>query len=42
MGLTKWLDSTNHNPADLAEHVQARVIVDGRDYLDVISWQQAS
>jgi UDPglucose 6-dehydrogenase len=39
--LTEWQEFVDLEPADLAERVRARVIVDGRDCLDVDRWQQA-
>ncbi|AKN15404.1 UDP-glucose dehydrogenase family protein [Mycobacterium haemophilum] len=39
--LTEWPEFIDLDPADLADHVRARVIVDGRNCLDVARWQQA-
>lgn len=39
--LTEWSEFVDLDPADLAERVRARVIVDGRNCLDVRRWQRA-
>ncbi|CDO86638.1 UDP-glucose 6-dehydrogenase [Mycobacterium triplex] len=39
--LTEWQEFTNLDPADLADRVRARVVVDGRNCLDVERWSQA-
>lgn len=39
--LTEWQEFTNLDPDDLADRVRARVIVDGRNCLDVERWSQA-
>jgi UDPglucose 6-dehydrogenase len=39
--LTEWRQFIDLDPKDLAERVRARVIVDGRNCLDVARWQQA-
>ncbi|OBJ64303.1 UDP-glucose dehydrogenase family protein [Mycobacterium colombiense] len=39
--LTEWRQFVNMDPDDLADRVRARVIVDGRNCLDVARWQQA-
>src|SRR6202008_3894701 len=39
--LTEWQEFTDLDPDDLASRVRARVIVDGRNCLDVARWQQA-
>lgn len=39
--LTEWSAFVDLDPADLAERVRARVIVDGRNCLDVRRWQRA-
>ncbi|OBJ20882.1 UDP-glucose dehydrogenase family protein [Mycobacterium colombiense] len=39
--LTEWRQFVDMDPDDLADRVRARVIVDGRNCLDVARWQQA-
>ncbi|OBJ47565.1 UDP-glucose/GDP-mannose dehydrogenase family protein [Mycobacterium sp. 1423905.2] len=39
--LTEWREFVDLDPNDLADRVRARVIVDGRNCLDVARWQQA-
>src|SRR5271170_8472476 len=39
--LTEWREFVELDPADLADQVRARVVVDGRTCLDVARWQQA-
>jgi len=39
--LTEWREFVDLDPDDLADRVRARVIVDGRNCLNVASWQQA-
>lgn len=39
--LTEWPEFTNLDPDDLADRVRARVVVDGRNCLDVERWKQA-
>ncbi|OBA80560.1 UDP-glucose 6-dehydrogenase [Mycobacterium sp. 1164966.3] len=39
--LTEWQEFVDLEPDDLAEQVRARVIVDGRNCLDVQRWQRA-
>src|ERR1700754_2786518 len=39
--LTEWREFVDLDPNDLADQVRARVIVDGRNCLDVRKWQQA-
>lgn len=39
--LTEWREFVDLDPNDLADRVRARVIVDGRNCLDVLRWQQA-
>jgi UDPglucose 6-dehydrogenase len=39
--LTEWQEFTDLDPDDLADQVRARVIVDGRNCLDVSRWQLA-
>lgn len=39
--LTEWRQFVDMDPNDLADRVRARVIVDGRNCLDVARWQQA-
>jgi UDPglucose 6-dehydrogenase len=39
--LTEWRQFVDLDPDDLADRVRARVIVDGRNCLDVARWQQA-
>jgi UDPglucose 6-dehydrogenase len=39
--LTEWREFVELDPADLADQVRARVVVDGRNCLDVTRWQQA-
>jgi UDPglucose 6-dehydrogenase len=39
--LTEWRQFIDLDPKDLADRVRARVIVDGRNCLDVARWQQA-
>ncbi len=39
--LTEWRQFVELDPEDLADQVRARVIVDGRNCLDVARWQQA-
>jgi UDPglucose 6-dehydrogenase len=39
--LTEWPEFVDLDPEDLADHVRAKVIVDGRNCLDVRRWQQA-
>lgn len=39
--LTEWPAFVDLDPGDLADHVRAKVIVDGRNCLDVARWQQA-
>ena len=39
--LTEWQEFVDLDPADLANTVRAKVIVDGRNCLDVARWQSA-
>jgi UDPglucose 6-dehydrogenase len=39
--LTEWPEFVDLDPADLADRVRAKVVVDGRNCLDVHRWQQA-
>ncbi|MGV0043008.1 UDP-glucose dehydrogenase family protein [Mycobacterium colombiense] len=39
--LTEWRQFVDMDPEDLADRVRARVIVDGRNCLDVARWQRA-
>lgn len=39
--LTEWAEFVNLDPDDLAAQVRARVIVDGRNCLDIERWQRA-
>jgi UDPglucose 6-dehydrogenase len=39
--LTEWRQFVDMDPNDLADRVRARVIVDGRNCLDVARWQRA-
>ncbi|MGV0040488.1 UDP-glucose dehydrogenase family protein [Mycobacterium colombiense] len=39
--LTEWRQFVDMDPDDLADRVRARVIVDGRNCLDVARWQRA-
>jgi len=39
--LTEWREFVDLDPDDLADRVRARVIVDGRNCLNVARWQQA-
>ncbi|HWF27266.1 MAG TPA: UDP binding domain-containing protein, partial [Mycobacterium sp.] len=39
--LTEWRQFVDLDPTDLADRVRARVVVDGRNCLDVARWQQA-
>jgi UDPglucose 6-dehydrogenase len=39
--LTEWQEFVDLDPADLADRVRARVIVDGRNCLDAGRWQDA-
>jgi UDPglucose 6-dehydrogenase len=39
--LTEWQEFIDLAPGDLADQVRARVVVDGRNCLDVARWQQA-
>ncbi|HTX93998.1 MAG TPA: UDP-glucose/GDP-mannose dehydrogenase family protein [Mycobacterium sp.] len=39
--LTEWRQFIDLDPADLADRVRARVIVDGRNCLDAARWKQA-
>jgi UDPglucose 6-dehydrogenase len=39
--LTEWQEFVNLDPNDLADRVRARVVVDGRNCLDVERWKQA-
>ena len=39
--LTEWRQFVELDPDDLADGVRARVIVDGRNCLDVARWRQA-
>ncbi|CFS03217.1 UDP-glucose 6-dehydrogenase udgA [Mycobacterium tuberculosis] len=39
--LTEWREFIDLEPADLANRVRARVIVDGRNCLDVTRWRRA-
>ncbi|WP_025736562.1 UDP-glucose dehydrogenase family protein [Mycobacterium genavense] len=39
--LTEWQEFINLDPDDLADRVRARVVVDGRNCLDVERWSQA-
>lgn len=39
--LTEWCQFVDMDPDDLADRVRARVIVDGRNCLDVARWQRA-
>ncbi len=39
--LTEWPEFVNLDPNDLAERMRARVIVDGRNCLDIGRWQRA-
>jgi UDPglucose 6-dehydrogenase len=39
--LTEWPEFVELDPAQLAETVRAKVVVDGRNCLDVPTWQQA-
>lgn len=39
--LTEWQEFVDLDPDDLADRVRARVVVDGRNCLDVTRWQQA-
>ncbi|CQD04704.1 UDP-glucose dehydrogenase UdgA [Mycobacterium lentiflavum] len=39
--LTEWQEFTDLDPDDLADRVRARVVVDGRNCLDVERWTQA-
>jgi UDPglucose 6-dehydrogenase len=39
--LTEWREFVDLDPDDLADWVRARVIVDGRNCLNVARWQQA-
>ena len=38
---TEWQEFVDLDPADLANTVRAKVVVDGRNCLDVARWQSA-
>jgi len=39
--LTEWQEFVDLDPNQLADRVRSRVVVDGRNCLDVQKWQQA-
>jgi UDPglucose 6-dehydrogenase len=39
--LTEWKEFVDLDPDQLADRVRARVVVDGRNCLDLQRWQQA-
>jgi UDPglucose 6-dehydrogenase len=39
--LTEWREFVELDPADLAEIVRAKVVVDGRNCLDIERWKRA-
>lgn len=39
--LTEWAEFVELDPDDLADRVRAKVVVDGRNCLDITRWQQA-
>lgn len=39
--LTEWREFVDIDPNDLADRVQARVVVDGRNCLDIARWERA-